>query len=107
MKITLREKRRHARSRFARSTISEEKWGTTGSLTRWLLLNEGVIKKTVNFTAMIQIRSFFVFLVIYVPILNSAGINFDWLNGWKCSTLVNKNVSVDETNTRFEKWRAT
>ena len=47
MKITPREKRRlsprrvssflawvdfHARSRFARSTISEEKWGTTRSL---------------------------------------------------------------------------
>ena len=38
MKITPREKRRHAwgdfhaRSRFARSTIPEEKWGTTRSL---------------------------------------------------------------------------
>ena len=46
MKITPREKRRHrvspflawgnfhARSRFARSTIPEEKWGTTRSLYR-------------------------------------------------------------------------
>ena len=33
MKITPREKRRHAASRFARSTIPEEKWGTTRSLT--------------------------------------------------------------------------
>ena len=72
-----------------------------------LAANEGVVKETVNFTALIQIWSFFVFLMIYVPILNSEGINFDWLYGWKCWTLVNKNVSVDESNTRFEKWRAT
>ena len=32
MKITPREKRRHVRSCFARSTIPEEKWGTTRSL---------------------------------------------------------------------------
>ena len=47
MKITPREKRRHAflawgdfhaRSRFARSAISEEKWGTTRSLTRKLCI---------------------------------------------------------------------
>ena len=31
-KITSREKRRHACSRFARSTIPEEKWGTSRSL---------------------------------------------------------------------------
>ena len=72
-----------------------------------LAANEGVVKETVNFTAMIQIRSFLVFLMIYVPILNSEGRNFDWLCGWKCWTLVNKNVSVDESNTRFQKWRAT
>ena len=52
-----------------------------------LAANEGVVKETVNFTAMIQIWSFFVFLMIYVPILNSEGINFDWLYGWKCWTL--------------------
>ena len=32
MKITPREKRRHARSRFAHSTVPDEKWGTTRSL---------------------------------------------------------------------------
>ena len=42
----------HARSRFARSTTSEEKWGTTRSLdtsgysqyTRWMLLRVAVTK---------------------------------------------------------------
>ena len=28
-----------------------------------------------------------VFLSIYVPIIYSEGINFDWHNGWKCWTL--------------------
>ena len=37
---------------------------------------------------MIQIRSFFVFLMIYVPV--SKGVNFYWLNGWKCCTLASK-----------------
>ena len=54
MKINPREKRRHAagrdvspflawgdfhaRSRFARSTIPEEKWGTTRSLNEWTIV---------------------------------------------------------------------
>ena len=53
---------------------------------------------------MIQIRSFFVFYMIYVPIFEE--INFDWLNGRKCWTLASKNVCVGESNTRLEKWRA-
>ena len=54
---------------------------------------------------MIQIRSSFVFLMIHVQY--SKGINFYWLNGWKCWTLASKNVCVDESNTSFGKWRAT
>ena len=38
MKITPREKRRQVRSCFARSTIPEEKWGTTRSLCFPILL---------------------------------------------------------------------
>ena len=32
----------------------------------------------------------------------SEGINFDWLNGWKCWTLASKNVQVEESNRRQE-----
>ena len=39
-----------------------------------------------------------VFFSIYVPIIYSEGINFDWHNGWKCWTLASKN---------FERRRAT
>ena len=38
---------------------------------------------------------------------DSEGILFDWLNGWKCWTVASKNVWVEESNTRLEKWRAT
>ena len=38
LKITLRGGDFHARSRFARSTIAEEKWGTTRSLNKGRLL---------------------------------------------------------------------
>jgi len=37
VKIKPRQKRRHARSRFARSTIPEEKWGTIRSLRKPVL----------------------------------------------------------------------
>ena len=40
-------------------------------------------------------------------IQHSERINFDWLNGWKCWTLANENVRVEEGNTRLEKWNAT
>ena len=33
----------------------------------------------------------------------SEGINFDWLDGWRCWTLVSKNARVEESNTRLEK----
>ena len=36
----------------------------------------------------------------------SEGINFDWLNGWKCWTLASKNVQVEESNRRLENDRA-
>ena len=32
----------------------------------------------------------------------SEGINFDWLNGWKCWTLASRNVQVEESNRRLE-----
>ena len=34
----------------------------------------------------------------------SEGINFDWLNGWKCWTLASRNVQVEESNRRLENW---
>ena len=36
----------------------------------------------------------------------SEGINFDWLNGWKCWTLASRNVQVEESNRRLENGRA-
>ena len=33
----------------------------------------------------------------------SEGINFDWLDGWQCWTLVSKNVRVEESNKTLEK----
>ena len=36
----------------------------------------------------------------------SEGINFDWLNDWKCWTLASKNVCMEESKIRLEKWRA-
>ena len=36
----------------------------------------------------------------------SEGVNFDWLNGWKCWTLASKNVQVEESNRRLENDRA-
>ena len=36
----------------------------------------------------------------------SEGVNFDWLNGWKCWTLASKNVQVEESNRRLENGRA-
>ena len=36
----------------------------------------------------------------------SEGINFDWLNGWKCWTLASRNVQVEESNRRLESGRA-
>ena len=36
----------------------------------------------------------------------SEGIKFDWLNGWKCWTLVSRNVQVEESNRRLENGRA-
>ena len=43
MKITPREKKLHARSRFARSNIPEEKWGTTCSLLEYVHRGQLVI----------------------------------------------------------------
>ena len=65
--------------------------------------NEGITKATVNF---FQDDSDTVFLSD-VPIICSEGINLDWHNGWKCWTLASKNVQVEESNTRLQKWRAT
>ena len=36
----------------------------------------------------------------------SEGINFDWLNGWKCWTLASRNVQAEESNRRLENGRA-
>ena len=36
----------------------------------------------------------------------SEGINFDWLNGWKCWTLASRNLQVEENNRRLENRRA-
>ena len=36
----------------------------------------------------------------------SEGINFDWLNGWKCWTLASRNVQVEESYRRLENGRA-
>ena len=55
------------------------------------------------FSEMIQIRSFSVFLSIYVSIIYSVGINFAWHKDWKCWTLASKNVRVEESKTRLEK----
>ena len=65
--------------------------------------NEGVIKAIVNFCPDDSDTVFLVFLMIYAQY--SKGINFDWLNGCKFWTLASKNVCVDESNTRLEKWK--
>ena len=62
--------------------------------------NEGITKAIASF---FQDDSDKFFLSIYVPIIYSEGINFDWHNGWKCWTLANKNVQVEESNTRLQK----
>ena len=36
----------------------------------------------------------------------SEGMNFDWLNGWKCWTLAGRNVQVEESSRRLENGRA-
>ena len=36
----------------------------------------------------------------------SEGMNFDWLNCWKCWTLAGRNVQVEESNRRLENGRA-
>ena len=46
--------------------------------------NEGVTKASASF---FQDDSDTVFLSIYVAIIYSEGINFDWHNDWKCWTL--------------------
>ena len=66
--------------------------------------NEGITKAIASF---FQDDSDTVFLSICVPIIYSEGINSDWHNGWKCWTLASKNVQVEESNTRLQKWRAT
>ena len=40
------------------------------------------------------------------PRLASRGINFDWLNGWKCWSLASKIVCMEESKIRLEKWKA-
>ena len=57
--------------------------------------NEGITKAIASF---FRDDSDTVFLSIYVPIIYSEGINFDWHNGWKCWTLASKT---------FERRRAT
>ena len=47
--------------------------------------NEGVTKAIASF--FFRDDSGTVFLSIYVAIIYSEGINFDWHNGWKCWTL--------------------
>ena len=66
--------------------------------------NEGVTKAIAS---LFRDDSDTVFLSIYVPIIYSEGINFDWHNGWKCWTLATKNVREEESKTRLKKWRAT
>ena len=46
--------------------------------------NDGVTKATTRF---FRGDSDTVFLSIYVAIIYSEGINFDWHSGWKCWTL--------------------
>ena len=66
--------------------------------------NEGVTKAIAS---LFRDDSDTVFPSIYVPIIYSEGINFDWHNGWKRWTLGQKNIRVEESNTRLEKWRST